>query len=129
MTATNSITRDFGSCVIRENFRMPRGQPGGGDFVGGSWSIYDPPTSSWRQMWVDNGGGMFDLRGGPVTGQGHAFELVNIEPRGPDAGGRRMIWEDVQRDRFTWRWQKREADGRWSDLWVLNYRRQAASQP
>jgi hypothetical protein len=128
VTATNSITRDFGACVIREHFRLPRGNPDGSEFVGGSYSIYDRPTSSWRQMWVDNAGGMFDLRGGPVSGQGHVFELVNIEPRGPERGERRMIWEDVHPDRFVWRWQRHEADGSWSDLWVLRYRRRGEAE-
>ena len=123
VTATNSITRDFGACVIREHFRLPRGNPDGSEFVGGSYSIYDRPTSSWRQMWVDNAGGMFDLRGGPVSGQGQSSSWSISSRAGQERGERRMIWEDVHPDRFVWRWQRHEADGSWSDLWVLRYRR------
>ena len=126
--ATNRITKDaYGSCVIKEHFVQPGGAPDGGDFIGGSYSIYDAQTKSWRQMWVDDAGGMFDLRGGPVRGQRHRFELVNIEPRGPKQATMRMIWEDVTADSLTWRWQSRNQDGSWTDRWVLRYKRRAAA--
>ncbi|WP_310467108.1 hypothetical protein [Sphingomonas sp.] len=121
--AENVITADYGGCAIVERFRQLGGGPAGGDYLGTSTSIYDAQTKSWRQMWVDNGGSMFDLRGGPVIGQKHSFELVNIEPRGPKQATMRMIWEDVAKDSLTWRWQARQADGSWSDSWVLRYRR------
>jgi hypothetical protein len=118
--ATNHITKDeYGSCAISEHFVQPGGGPEGGNFVGGSYSTYDALTKSWRQMWVDNAGGMFDLRGGPVTGQRHRFQLTNIEPRGPKKAPLRMIWEDVSADNLTWRWQKQKPDSTWTDLWVL----------
>ena len=121
--ASNRIVKDeYGSCVISEHFSMP-GRPGGGDYIGGSHSIYDAQTKSWRQVWVDNGGGYFDLRGGPVTGQAHVFELVNVEPRGPKKATMRMIWQDVTPQSLTWKWQSQEADGSWKDQWVLRYRR------
>jgi hypothetical protein len=121
--ATNRITVEYGGCAIVERFVLPDGLPDGGDFVGGSVSIHDAHTKSWRQMWVDNTGGMYDLRGGPVTGQRHVFELVNIESR-PQADSLRMIWEDVTPGSLTWRWQARAADGTWADRGVLRYRRQ-----
>jgi hypothetical protein len=124
--ATNRITKDeYGTCAISEHFVQPGGGPGGADFIGGSYSTYDAQTKSWRQMWVDNAGGLFDLRGGPVSGQRHRFELVNIEPRGPNKATMRMIWEDVTRDSLTWRWQSRQPDGSWADRWVLRYKRRA----
>jgi len=122
--ASNRITKDeYGTCAIAEHFVQPGGGPDGSDFIGGSYSIYDAQTKSWRQMWVDNAGGMFDLRGGPVTGQRHRFELTNIEPRGPKKAPLRMIWQDVSADSLTWRWQKGNPDGSWVDLWVLHYKR------
>jgi hypothetical protein len=124
--ATNRITKnEYGNCAVSEHFVLPGGGVGGADFIGGSYSTYDAQTKSWRQMWVDNAGGMFDLRGGPVSGQPHSFELVNIEPRGPEQATLRMIWEDVTADRLTWRWQSRNPDGSWKDRWVLRYKRRA----
>jgi len=124
--ATNHITKDeYGTCAISEHFRQPGGGANGGDYIGGSYSIYDAVTKTWRQMWVDNGGAMFDLRGGPVTGERHRFQLTNIEPRGPKKAPLRMIWEDVTADSLTWRWQKGNPDSSWTDLWVLHYKRRA----
>lgn len=122
--AENRITRDeYGDCVITERFRQPGGGPGGADYLGTSYSIFDRQTRSWRQMWVDNGGNVFDLRGGPVAGERHVFELVNIEPRGPNRLQMRMIWQDVTADSLVWRWQAQAPDGSWQDRWVLRYRR------
>jgi hypothetical protein len=123
-TAENRITRDeYGDCVITERFRQAGGGSGGSDYVGTSHSIYDRQTRSWRQMWVDNAGNMFDLRGGPVTGERHAFALTTIEPRGANRLQMRMVWEDVTADSLVWRWQAQQADGVWQDRWVLRYRR------
>lgn len=125
--ASNRITRDeFGLCAVVEHFVQPGGGPGGGDYLGSSYSTYDRLTGKWRQMWVDNGGGMFVLTGGPVEGQPYIFELVTTEPRGDDQHEprlARMIWEQVTADSLVWRWQGRNADGTWSDLWVLRYKR------
>ena len=127
--AENRIARDeYGDCVISEHFRQAGGGANGGDFIGASWSIYDRPTRSWRQMWVDNQGAMFDLKGGPITGQPHGFELVTIDPRGPGRRIMRMIWENVTPAAFTWRWQAQQADGTWQDSWVIRYKRRGAAQ-
>ena len=126
--ASNRITRDeYGDCVISEHFVLPGGAAGR-DYVGGSYSIYDNQTKSWRQLWVDNGGSMFDLRGGPITGQPHVFEFVNIEPRGPNQATMRMIWQDVTQNTLTWRWQSQGQDGSWTDRWVLRYKRKPAGK-
>jgi len=123
--ATNSIRKDeYGGCAIVERFVQPRGRPGGGDYLGTSYSSWDPQIGKWRQMWVDNAGTPFVLTGGAVTGQDHVFELVTTEARGaPNPMIRRMIWQDVTADSLVWRWQGRQPDGSWSDLWVLRYKR------
>ena len=117
-TASNSITKDeYGNCVIVERFAMPNG------YKGTSYSIYDREKKQWRQMWVDNGGGTFTLVGGPTEGKDHRFEFRTLEPTGREKLMRRMIWEDVQPDSLTWRWQSLQSDDAWKDEWVLNYRR------
>ena len=126
--AANRITsNEYGSCVILERFELKGGGPGGTDFIGTSYSTYDAQTKSWRQVWVDNQGGFFDLKGGVVTGQPHTFEFVNIEPRGPRNATMRMIFQDVSRDALTWKWQRQQPDSSWVDQWVLRYKRRAPS--
>ncbi|MET1110435.1 MAG: hypothetical protein ABWX67_02800, partial [Allosphingosinicella sp.] len=63
------------------------------------------------------------LAGGPVKGQPWSFELNTLEPRGPKQAHFRMIWQDVKPDSLTWRWQQRQADGSYTDVWVIDYKR------
>jgi hypothetical protein len=121
--ATNRIARDeYGDCVISEHFAQPDI-----GYVGGSYSMYDNQTGQWRQTWVDNQGSLFVLTGGPVTGQPYSFELKTVDVRGPAKVFKRMIWQDVKPDSFTWRWQSQEPDGAWKDAWVLKYQRRQKS--
>ena len=118
-TGTNRITRDeHGSCVITEHYRSDDGT-----LNGFSVSSYRPGTKKWRQTWVDDQGGYFDLEGGPVSGSDHVFAFDNkrvLEKQGYN----RMIWQDVKPDSFTWRWQSRaKPEDAWSDSWVINYKR------
>jgi hypothetical protein len=123
--ARNTIRKDeYDGCAIVERFVQPGGAAGGGDYLGTSYSSWDPQIGKWRQMWVDNGGATFVLTGGPVQGADHVFELVTTEPRGASgATVRRMIWQDVSADALVWRWQSRQPDGSWQDTWVLRYKR------
>lgn len=116
---TNLITRDeYGACVITEHFALHNGT-----LKGHSVSTYRPGLKQWRQTWVDDQGGYFDLVGGPVANADHifVFETKRVSARQPH---QRMIWQDVKPDRFTWRWQQRAKDGEpWTDSWVIDYRR------
>ena len=118
---SNRITRDeYGSCVIAEHFR-------GSPLIGHSVSIYRPAAKQWRQTWVDNQNGFFDLVGGPVSGSDHVFVFEN-KREFDSQPYLRMIWQDVKPDSFTWRWQRRaKANDPWSDTWVIHYRRKGAA--
>ena len=120
-TGTNRITRDeHGSCVITEHYHSDDGT-----LDGFSVSTYRPGLKQWRQTWVDDQGGYFDLVGGPVNDTDHSFYFEN--KRVSDAQPHnRMIFQDVKPDSFTWRWQaKKKADDPWTDSWVIKYRRKA----
>ena len=118
-SATNRVTRDeYGSCFVTEHFSQPDTR-----YVGLSHSTYDRFRKRWVQTWVDNQGGYFALAGGPVEGQKHSFELKTIDRVGPKQLYHRMIWEDVKPDSMVWRWQAQQADGSYTDQWVLNYKR------
>lgn len=117
-TGTNTITREYGDCVIQEQFD---GGAATGGLIGHSVSVYHAPAGAWRQTWVDNQGGYFALVGGP---EGDDFVLVNtrLSDQAPHS---RMVFEDIAEDSFTWRWQS-SADGEtWSDSWVIYYTRRA----
>lgn len=116
---SNEITRRLGNCVIEENFR---GGPTTGELIGHSVSVYHAPLGRWRQTWVDNQGGYFALVGGPEDGR---FVLTNsrLSGRAPHL---RMVFEDIQADSLTWRWQGSDDGENWSDRWVIRYTRRAA---
>lgn len=122
-TGTNVITRDeYGDCVITERFRYDDGS-----FRGFSVSTYRAAERQWRQTWMDDQGGYFDLVGGPTKGAGHDFMLEN-KRIGESAPFRRMIFQDVRWDSFTWRWQGRNsADEPWVYNWVIRYSRKPGS--
>jgi hypothetical protein len=115
---TNRVTRTLGDCVIQESFD---GGPTTGNLIGQSLSTYHLPLKRWRQTWVDNQGGYFALVGGP---EGNGFVLVSSRLK-DDVPVQRMVFEEIQSDSLTWRWQKTTDGGKsWSDQWVIYYTRQ-----
>lgn len=119
-TGKNLITRDeYGPCVITERFSTDDGS-----LKGFSISTYFRAAGEWRQTWMDDQGGYYDLFGGPDLVPGAKFGLETYR-RDSTAPFARMIWTDVKPDSFTWRWQKRAtAKDEWRDSWVIDYRRE-----
>ena len=104
--------------MITEHFRL-----NDGTMIGHSVSIYRPGPKQWRQTWVDNQNGFFDLVGGPVGGGDHIFVFENKRATETQPH-QRMIWQDVKPDSFTWRWQSRaKPNDAWADSWVLIYKK------
>jgi hypothetical protein len=117
---TNVITREYGNCVIQEQFD---GGPQAQGLIGHSVSIFHVPTHQWRQTWVDNQGGYFALTGGPV---GDDFILTNARVT-ENAPHQRMVFEDITPNSFTWRWQSSaDAGVTWTDAWVIHYVRRGS---
>lgn len=108
--ATNTITKIMDGRVILEQFRMP-------GFEGMSVSVYDPEEDVWRQTWVDSVGDYLDFVGGRVDG---GMELRREAP----GGLFRMLWHEIEPDRFSWRWE-RSTDGgtTWEPRWLIAYER------
>lgn len=118
-SGTNTLTREFDGCVVRESFQ---GGGGPGALVGMSVSSYQRARQQWRQTWVDNQGGYIELAGGK---EGEHFVLMT--PLAADQRTRfRMRFEDIQADSLTWRWQRsQDAGATWQDQWVILYTRLA----
>ena len=116
---TNTITREYGNCVIQEAFD---GGPTTGGLIGHSVSTYHAPLRQWRQTWVDNQGGYFALVGGQ---EGDDFILVSSRIA-DNTPLQRMVFTDITEDSLTWRWQATaDAGVTWSDQWVIHYTRRA----
>ena len=116
---TNHIERDFAGHVIHEQFDAAPDADGTGNLHGESWSVFDPGRSLWRQTWVDDQGSYFDLVGDRVDGW---FAFVREAPELGDGGRQRMVFRDVEPDRFRWTWE-RSLDGPliWELRWEIAY--------
>jgi hypothetical protein len=115
---TNRLARILGGHVIHEQFE-------GGDpesrLHGQSWSVFDPERRLWRQTWVDDTGSYLDLLGDRVDGW---FGFVRPAPERGAAARQRMVFRDIEADRFRWTWELSLDDGAtWDVRWEIDYRR------
>jgi hypothetical protein len=115
-SATNTVTKEYGGKVVVERFSQPKPEP----FTGLSVSVYDPREGCWKQTWVDDAGAYLDFRGGFADG------AMALTRRFVDDGvtiTQRMIWHEIENDRFSWLWQRARGAGEWETLWAIAYER------
>jgi hypothetical protein len=118
---TNRVTRILGDQVLLEEFEEAPSADGTPTLHGRSWSVFDPARGLWRQTWVDNQGSYLDLVGETVDG---SFAFGRAAPeRGPTAR-QRMVFRDLEPDRFRWTWESSPDDGAtWLPRWEIAYTR------
>jgi hypothetical protein len=102
----NRIEAVEGGCALVERWRGAKGS------TGTSVNYLDPVTGEWVQVWIDAGGGLIELRGGPRDGGMHlAGRYVkhtgeSSQLRGtwmPLGGGRvRQLFEESTDGGATW---------------------------
>ncbi len=112
---TNSITKMFGRCVIRENFNSPDA-----GLSGHSVSVYNVGKGRWQQTWVDDQGSYLlfsgEFRAGQMTLQTEPFQ------RGEKTLINRMVFRNITPDSLDWDWQTSADSGKtWKDLWNIHY--------
>lgn len=104
----DSIAVVLGGCALHETWQ------GGGGHAGNSYTSYRPSSGTWYQMWVDNGGTVLPLRGGPTAGGELVLEgtitgrdgqplksRITWTPCTPECGYRQH-WEISRDDGATW---------------------------
>jgi len=112
----NTITKELDGRVVVERFESIEPER----WSGMSLSVHDARLG-WRQTWVDSTGNYWAFHGEPHDG-GFVF-AVTEEERGRPVE-KRMVFSDVTRECFSWRWERSEDDGRtWTELWTIVYRR------
>jgi len=103
----NKITRLYGDCILREEYRT-----GNGAYVGTSLNGYDAPRKVWHQTWVDNQGqvllldgrfenGAMRLEGKTPTDGGEQLERITWTPNAD--GTVRQHWEQSTDGGKTWK--------------------------
>jgi hypothetical protein len=116
---TNHVVKEFAGCVVHENFRdTAHGPPP--PLVGQSFSVYHALNKMWRQTWVDNQDGYFDLTGGPQQDGTFMLQVIRV---GREPHMMRMVYQDIRKGSFTWRWQMSDDGDTWTDKWVIHYTR------
>jgi hypothetical protein len=114
---TNTITAEYGGCVIQEKFD---GKPGM-EFTGMSVSIFDKRDKKWKQAWVDDQGGYFDLVGEFKDGEMH---LIHQQPQKGPKVLNRMRFFNIKTDSLDWGWEKSTDSGEtWTVMWEVYYQR------
>lgn len=114
---TNKITKEYDGCVIRENFD---GQPGL-DLQGMSISLYDPKLNKWKQTWMDNSGGYFDLLGEFENG---VMTLICEKEMDGKPILLRMVFHNISEDKLDWNWERSDDNGaHWELRWQIHYQR------
>ena len=117
---TNELTWIMGGKVLQENFQILEGQSKG--FIGGSLSVFQPRTNTWRQAWADNQGGYFDFIGA-FDGDKRIFKTHPREVNG-QVIVQRMVFYEIQKDSFKWDWELSNDGGEtWNLNWRINYTR------
>ena len=84
LVGSNSITRDYNSCVVHEHYTTPRG------YSGESFNIFDATRKAWHQTWVDSTGTLLLLDGGIEDGK-MVLEGSGVNRRGK-AVKHRITW-------------------------------------
>lgn len=118
---SNRLSRILADRVILEEFEAAPDTDGTGAMQGRSWSVFDADRRLWRQTWVDDQGSYFDLVGEAVNG---FFAFVRSAPERGPAARQRMVFRDIEPDRFRWTWEFSPDDGAsWVTRWEIAYRR------
>lgn len=111
---TNHIERILDGKIIQENFIAP-------DLHGISVSVYDPERSVWCQTWVDNNGTYLDFTGKFKDGKMILSRDAIVKGH---ACRQRMVWWDIQENKFDWNWERSDDNGKsWRVLWQIHYTR------
>ena len=114
----NSITREFGGCVLQERWR------GAGGTEGGSFNIYNPVSRTWHQTWVDSTGLLLTLTG---AFQNDAMRMtgLGVGPKGSSLN--RITWRPVEDGQVRQIWETSPDDGRtWKVIFEGRYKKRAA---
>jgi len=115
-SGANRVERILDGKIIQEDFIAP-------DLHGMSVSSYDPERNLWCQTWVDNTGTYLDFTGKFVDGR---MILSRDAIVNGQACKQRMVWYNIEADRFDWNWERSDDGGAtWRVLWQIKYKRKS----
>lgn len=115
-SGTNRITREFDGAVVVERFEAFAPEA----FTGTSLSVFDANLGTWRQTWADS-----DANYWAFVGSASGGEVTFATPARVDRDDvfKRMVFSDIEPDRFRWRWEFSPDGEAWTERWAIAYRR------
>jgi hypothetical protein len=115
LAGTNSISREYGGCVVHERYDTGRG------YSGESLNIYDGPRRVWHQTWVDSSGLLLLLEGGLKDGR------MVLEGSASSPDGRstrhRITWTPSPDGSVRQLWESTNAADEWTVAFDGKYTR------
>ena len=113
-SGTNTIVKEYGSCVIHENFSSPVTS-----FFGQSFSVYNSTKKLWEQTWIDNQNSYMLFSGKLINNE----MILNLITEKLD-NMKRMRFTNISKNSFNWYWEASKDDGKtWNTLWLIHYKR------
>ena len=115
LAGVNSITTEYGGCVLHERYMTSRG------FSGESLNVYDPARKVWHQTWVDNSGTLLLIEGG-MRGESMVLEGETTGADG-QVTKHRITYTPNGKGGLRQHWESSGADGKWTTTFDGAYSR------
>ena len=115
LAGVNSITREYGGCVLHERYATERG------YSGESLNAYDAGRKVWHQTWVDTDGALLLLEGG-LRGGSMVLEGQVVGPRG-EVARHRITWTPNADGTVRQHWETSDERGAWTTAFDGTYKR------
>jgi hypothetical protein len=115
LAGVNSITSEYGGCVLHERYSTPRG------YRGESLNAYDAGRKIWHQTWVDTSGALLLLEGG-LRGHSMVLEGESIDAKG-EVTKHRITWTPIAAGGVRQHWESTDGKGVWSTAFDGRYTR------
>lgn len=115
LAGTNSITREYGGCVLHERYSTGRG------YSGESLNTYDTARKLWHQTWVDTSGTLLLLEGG-LRGASMVLEGQTLGSGGATKW-HRITWTPNPDGSVRQHWESRDDKGPWTTVFDGAYTR------
>lgn len=121
VAGTNTVTKDHGGCVLREDWE------GLGGGTGESFNIYDPASGTWHQTWVDDQGRLLTLDGG-IDSRGRMVLLGERPGKDGLMVTDEITWEPHEDGTVLQIWSvSTDAGTTWRELFRGTYHKKAES--
>ncbi len=113
----NTLTLQEDSCVLREQWR------GAGGSTGVSINYYNTKDQLWHQHWVDNSGGVLDLKGGLINGT-----MILMSDPTPNQNGKlvinKVVWTPLASNKVSQEWMVSQDGGKqWITVFLGFYKK------